>query len=208
MVSAVIYTAGRTGSHLIETNLSSYFKSPMRNWWKCEYEHGIVHAHNPFYIPPNNTFICIISKRKNEFSAILSLILTRTTAEFIEYTSKHIDSINISEDEFTNTYRYYKAYYQLVDTAKYDTMVLYYEDIIDDPKYLFSKFGVDKVMVPIHQKSPYDYYKLIENVNALKILYDEYEKTPLSSEIIQQVKASIEQDLLEIRTKYNGNKPI
>ena len=63
-------------------------------------------------------------------------------------------------------------------------------------------------MVPIHQKSPYDYYKLIENVNALKILYDEYEKTPLSSEIIQQVKASIEKDLLEIRTKYNGNKPI
>ena len=33
-------------------------------------------------------------------------------------------------------------------------------------------------------------------------------KTPLSSEIIQQVKASIEEDLLEIRTKYNGNKPI
>ena len=175
MVSAVIYTAGRTGSHLIETNLSSYFKSPMRNWWKCDYEHGIVHAHNPFYIPPNNTFICIISKRKNEFSAILSLILTRTTAEFIEYTSKHIDSINISEDEFTNTYRYYKAYYQLVDTAKYDTMVLYYEDMIDDPKYLFDQLGIDKEIISLSPKSPYD-YSYITNIGQLRILYDEYEK--------------------------------
>ena len=166
-----------------------------------------MHTHNSSYNPECPS-IAIISKRRNMFNALMSSLVARVSGEFFSYTSKPLPSIAFSDTEFRNLYIFYKAFYEIVNVNYFDRVIdIFYEDMIDETKYLFDQLGIDKEIISLSPKSPYD-YSYITNIGQLRILYDEYEKTPLSSEIIENVKASIEQDLLEIRTKYNGNKPI
>ena len=147
MFSAVIYTPGRTGSKLIERNLIDHFSSLHRSWQnKKLFDSGIVHCHNPLYVPPNKNFICIISTRRNEFDAILSMITTKQTKEFATYTNKTIEPFEVSETEFKSMFYYYTCFYEIINRSFFDSVVeMEYESLISNPKYLFSKLGIDHV---------------------------------------------------------------
>jgi hypothetical protein len=202
MFSAVIYTPGRTGSKLIERNLIDHFSSLHRSWQnKKLFDSGIVHCHNPLYVPPNKNFICIISTRRNEFDAILSMITTKQTKEFATYTNKTIEPFEVSETEFKSMFYYYTCFYEIINRSFFDSVVeMEYESLISNPKYLFSKLGIDQVTnYKKIKKSPYDYHSLITNVNELKKLYLEMKSTPLTQEDINQVKNNIELDLHNLR---------
>ena len=192
----VVFSPGRTGSQLIANNI--------RHHYKC----AVVHTHNPMYNPLCQS-VAIISKRRNMFNALMSAFVSQISGEFFSYTANTIYKVTIPNDAFRNRYIFYKVFYEIVNLNYFDRVIdIFYEDMVNDATYLFSHFGVDKdISMQLSPKSPYD-YSYITNIDQLRILYDEYEKTPLSSEIIENVKWSIEKDLLEIRTKYNGNKPI
>jgi hypothetical protein len=204
MFSAVVYTAGRTGSHLIVNNLTNYFKVPARNYYDNNYINGVVHCHNPLYIPPTDDFTCIVSKRKNKISAIFA----SQTAEFTHYSDKIIEPFKISIDNFKSSYIHYESVYKLIDISYYNNIIeIYYEDLINDPLHLFSKLNINWSIKYLTEKSPYNYYKLIENIDELKFCYDTLELTEISIDDINSVKASIEEDLNDIRLNYNGNRP-
>jgi hypothetical protein len=207
MFSAVVFTPGRSGSHLITKNLSSYFKSPLRMHNDADYTYGIVHSHNPLYKPPTDDFVCIINKRKNEFDAIVSMILTKRTGEFIYYTNKDIDKFSVSATEFQETYTYYKSFYHAINQSYFKQIIeIYYEDLINDKKYLFSTLGINCDTEYMIQKSPYDYYKLVENISELRDLYNQLELTPITLEEIETFKNNIESDLIDIKINHNGNR--
>lgn len=202
MFSAVIYTPGRTGSKLIQRNLIDQFTSLQKTWHdKKPFDSGIVHCHNPLYIPPNKNFTCVISTRRNEFDAMLSMIITKHTKEFANYTNKTVDPFCVSETEFKSMFHYYVCFYELIDRSFFNNIVeIEYESLINDPKYLFSKFDIDKeTQYNKIKKSPYDYYSLITNTDELKKLYIEMKSVPLTSDDINRVKNNIELDLHNLR---------
>lgn len=206
MFSAVIYTAGRTGSQLIFRNLVSRFKTVGRDDFNNDFNYGVVSTHNPLYLPPTDDFICIISKRKNLFNEIISSLTAKRTNEFVQYSNKEINLFSISDIEFKNTFLFHKAYYEIINKNYFKKVLeINYEDLINDPKYLFSLFGLP-YLTEYDLKSPYDYYKLVENMNELKNIYDLLEQTPITQREIDVVKSSITLDLHDIRVNHNGNR--
>lgn len=203
MFSAVIITAGRTGSQLICSNLVDYFNVEYHNDFNTYFKSGIVHTHNPMYMPPNNNFYCIISRRRNKFNAILSGLITKYTGEISNYSSKKINRIKIDVQSFTDAYLHYNVTYKLIEDRIYkhyniiyriidnsifkETIEVYYEDLIEDPMHLFSLFNIDHKIEPFTLQSPYNYYELIENVDELNILYYQFEEQPLTVEQINRV---------------------
>jgi hypothetical protein len=208
MFSAVVFTAGRTGSHLIANNLSSYFKSPLRSHNKIDYEFGVIHSHNPLYKPPNDNFVCIINKRRDEFTGMVSMLLTKRTGEFTKYSNKNIDSFNVSLHEFYAIYLYNKAFYKIIDQTNFkETIEICLEDMILDPYYLFNQFGIEqKTNYSLSPQSPYDLTKIITNLDELYQSYTELEKTPVTDKDIEQVRNSINTELHDIRVNHNGNR--
>jgi hypothetical protein len=197
MFSAVIYTTGRTGSQLIGHNLSSYFQSSYYDGRSFNADHGVVHCHNPLWIPPNDNFICIISKRKNLFNAILSSLFGNISKEYVAYTNKNFEPLTISEFDFIRCYWFMKTFYKAIDTSYYKQIVeIYYEDIIDNPKHLFSCFNIDRnTEYNLSKKSPYCYSELILNFNELQSLFNDLEKLPVTTQLIDSLKKTIETDL-------------
>ena len=202
MFSAVVFTAGRSGSHLVIDNLSTYFKTPKRHWWDNSFKYGVVHSHNPLYRPPNDNFICIINTRKDEFAAMISMLITVRTNEFMHYSNKSIDPFEISKDEFIGMYNYFKCFYKSICLTGFKKVIeIEYEPLIADPKYLFSKFDLDQQTVYNLKKSPYDYRELITNLDDIKKLYLELLSTNISEDQLRDFKDNIVTDLTNIRNK-------
>lgn len=206
MFSAVVYTTGRTGSNLITRNLATYFKVPHYNDndISTDVDHGVVHCHNPLWFPSNNNFVCILSKRRNLFDAIMSILLGKTSNEFSTYTNKLIVPTTVSQLDFTNCYWFMKSFYASIDTSSFKQVLdIYYEDLIDNPSYLFSLLNIDsKTSYNLSEKSPYRYKDLILNVDLLRILFADLEKLTLTDDLIASFKNSIKMDL------ENSNKII
>jgi hypothetical protein len=99
-----VYTAGRTGSHLIIRNLCKFYRTIQRSDQDTNISNGIVHTHNPLYIPQSDNFIAIISRRRNLFESVLSTELAKTTNEFIQYTNKKIVPFSIDVNKFKDCY--------------------------------------------------------------------------------------------------------
>lgn len=199
MFSAVIFTPGRTGSHIIIENLSKKFCSS-----------NLIHMHNPLHEPINNNFIGILSRRHNIFEALLSTAVASVTNEFKFYSNKKIDPFVFPINKFKNHYLFHKAFYELVNKSYFkETVDIYYEDMLTDPKYLFKLFGIDQSLLDTDlKKSPYNYYELILNVNELNDLYNELTQTGISDSEIEIVRSTVENDLKVINTVYNGNRQI
>jgi len=164
MTSLVVITAGRTGSLLIVDNLRRHFKD-------------VYHTHDPLYIPANHDSICVISKRKNDFLAMISMQIGVKTNEYLTYTNKDVEPFIIEVKDFTNFYLHYNAIYTQIKTEYYKKIIeIYYEDLLDDPQHLFSLFGIDALTdYKLTLKCPYNYEKLVLNLKELKGLYDSYE---------------------------------
>lgn len=175
MYKAVILTPGRTGSHLILKNLTQYFREDWE-YEKVKGGRGIVHTHNPDFVPPVNDFIGILSRRRDQFSAILSSILARKTGEHGYYTGKTVEPFSIGRGNFLNEYHFHKTFFSRVHCHRYSKIVdVYYEDMLADRYYLFGQLGIRASCIYPGEKSPYRYDDLVTNVNELRDYYNELE---------------------------------
>lgn len=157
----VIMTPGRTGSTLIVGNLNRYFG--------CD----ALQMHHNSYVPPDNTYTCILSRRKNIFDAVISQMVVEHTQETTVYSGTKNTPLYISDRDFIIFYDTYNNFYNGIDLSKYHCVVdVYYEDLISDPYYLFSKFNIsEETRYDLCQKSPYNKEQLIVNYKELQELY-------------------------------------
>ena len=199
----MVFTAGRTGSQLICQNLLRYFNAPLHNDFDDNFISGVVHTHNPMYMPPTNDFYCIISRRRNKFNAILSMLIAEKTGEYSEYSNKKINPMSIDTQKFKELWVHYTIIYKIIDDRIYrhynlifrvvdhsvfkEPIEIYYEDLIEDPTHLFSLFNVNHKIELLTPKSPGDYYNLIDNIDELENLYHQLEQTPLTLDRIDRV---------------------
>jgi hypothetical protein len=197
MFRAVVYTTGRTGSQLICMNLASYFQVPFHSNQRSDITSGVVHAHNPLWVPSSDNFICVLSKRRNVFNSIISTLVGSISEEWTIYSDKSMNPVVIDELDFTHCYWFMRAYYNAIDTSQFKkTIEIYQEDMLADPKYLFSLFDIDyDTQYELTKKSPYKYSDIVLNFSELKIVFDKLEKLPLTDELINNLKKSIKIDL-------------
>lgn len=196
----VVFTPGRTGSHLIMGNLRQHYTQRV----------NIIHTHNPLFKASDEYFIGILSKRRNLFDALLSSFVGMKTNEFSSYTDKKIDTFFVPPTRFEDTWNYYKVFYDLIDRTQFlDTIEIYYEDMLADSIYLSSKLGVDgHINLKASDKSPRKSQDYILNIDELKELYLQLENTGVAEETVSIIKNTIIDDLNDIAKSHNGNRVV
>jgi hypothetical protein len=131
--------------------------------------------------------------------------LTKLTGEFVEYRNKQLKPYAINIKDFKNCYFFQKAFYRLIDHSIYKKVIdIYYEDLISDPECLLSEFNIK--IDASKGKSPYNYYDLVTNIDDLREVFNQLEKTPISEEEIMQFKSTVTEDLEDIRINHGGNR--
>ena len=197
--SVVVFTAGRTGSHLIKHNLSKYFDSDQ-----------VIQTHNPLLELPASTTIPVISRRRNMFDAIISMIVASRIDKF--HWTQHdatinIDPFDIDVLDFENSFVFQTAFYRAIDARKFTNSIeIFYEDMVDDLTYLFSKFGQNHTIENLLSKSPYDSNSLITNIDQLQNLYNQLNAIGISDDVYENFITSINNDLVDIKENHNGNR--
>jgi len=202
MSPIVVYTTGRTGSSLICRNLSQYFKIPM-SYEQYQLHTDIVHCHNPLWTPSDNNSICVLSKRRDTFSLIMSTLVGKQSNEFVDYSGKHIPMFAVSESEFTGCFWFVRCFYHAINTNNFSKIIeIYYEDLMSDPKHLFSQFDINMCTdYYLSEKAPYRYQQLVSNWSELQMLYHELNQQPVTDELIESLKKSVRCDLNQIYNK-------
>ena len=199
MFSAVVFGAGRTGSHLIKRNLADYFKS-----------NHVIQTHNPLLQLPTAHTVPVISRRASMFDAIISMFVASKLDKF-HWTSANlninIESFEITSTEFTNMFVFQTAFYQAIDSRKFTNSIeIVYEELLADPKYLFSKFGHDHDIKNLLTKSPYDANSSIANIDQLKDLYSDLSATGITAQDYDFFIQNVENDLKNIKENHKGNQ--
>jgi len=199
MFSAVVFGAGRTGSHLIKHNLADYFKS-----------NHVIQTHNPLLVLPAENTIPIISRRASMFDAIISMFVASKLDKF-HWTSANpninIESFEINSTEFTNMFVFQTAFYQAIESRKFTNSIeIVYEELLADPKYLFSKFGHDCDIKNLLVKSPYDANLFIANIEQLKDLYSDLSAIGITAQDYKFFIQNVENDLKNIKENHRGNQ--
>jgi hypothetical protein len=163
--AAVILSPGRTGSSLIRQNLLTCFKS-------------VEHTHQATYKPQNKNTIGVISYRRDDFAAIMSMFLGAKNNEHTKYSNQYIEPFAVDLGSFEKYYVGYHMFYKFIKTEYYaKTIAVYYDDMIQDPKYLFSLFGIDATTdYTVTEKSPRKAIDFIINFIELKELHSFLEK--------------------------------
>jgi hypothetical protein len=197
--SAVVFTAGRTGSHLIRNNLSKYFNSDQ-----------VIQTHNPLLELPTANAIPVISRRRNTFDAIISMIVASRIDKF--HWTRHdatinIDPFNVNVVDFEHSFVFQTAFYRAISARNFTNSVeIFYEDILDDPTHLFSKFGINHPIENLLIKSPYDSDSLITNIDQLQEVYTQLSATGISDSVYEYFITGIEDDLADIHDNHDGNR--
>jgi hypothetical protein len=197
--SAVVFTAGRTGSHLIKQNLSKYFNSDQ-----------VMQTHNPLLELPTANTIPVISRRRNMFDAIISMIVASRIDKF--HWTQHdatinIDPFDIDPVDFEHLFVFQTAFYRAIDERKFTNSVeIFYEDMLDDSSHLFSKFGHTHTIENLLTKSPYDSNSLIINIDQLQDLYNQLNATGIGNDVYESFITNIKDDLVDIKENHNGNR--
>jgi hypothetical protein len=199
MFSAVVFGAGRTGSHLIKRNLADYFKST-----------HVIQTHNPLLELPTAHTIPVISRRASMFDAIISMFVASKLDKF-HWTSANpninIESFEINSTEFTNMFVFQTAFYQAIESRKFTNSIeIVYEELLADPKYLFSKFGHDCDIKNLLVKSPYDANLSIANIEQLKDLYSDLSANGITAQDYEFFIQNVENDLKNIKENHQGNQ--
>lgn len=209
MEPVVVFTTGRTGSTLICQNLSGHFGEPMTQ--ERDQSHSrIVHSHDPLWTAPSHDYICVLSKRRDVFAQIISMIISKRTNEFSDYTKKSIEPFEVDETELESSYWFIKCFYQTVDVFQFKkTIEIYYEDLVSDPDYLFRKFDISKLTnYGVTKKSPYWSHDMILNMRELKTLFTQLEQQSLTDELLNGFKESIKTDLEQVyKTHHKKSLP-
>jgi hypothetical protein len=197
--SAVIFTAGRSGSHLIRQNLSKYFRSDQ-----------VIQTHNPLLKLPTANTIPVISRRKNIFDAIISMTVASRIDKF-HWTHQdatiNIDPFSIDPEDFKNSFVFHTAFYRAIDARKFTNSIeIFYEDMLNDLTHLFSKFECSQTMENLLIKSPYEPNSLVINTDQLKNLYNQLDTAGISDDVYEYFITNINHDLVDIKENHNGNR--
>ena len=197
--SAVIFTAGRTGSHLISKNLSKYFNSGQ-----------IIQTHNPLLELPTSIAIPIMSRRRNIFDAIISMIVASKIDKFhwTQHEAKiNIDPFSIDVVDFEHSFVFHTAFYRAIAARKFTNSIeIFYEDMLNDSTHLFSKFEYIRPMENLFIKSPYEPNSLVINIDQLKNLYNQLNAAGISDGVYEHFIKNIKNELIDIKENHNGNR--
>ena len=182
----IIYTPGRTGSHIILEALAGENKEVggllnAEPYWHT-FSRGsfnltnnvVIHTHSLDVIKELNlnpaSLTLILSRRKDVFTQTMSHLVANITNEWSgkEYSNKSITPQIISKNVFLNIAREFNEWPKNISITDYKKVVsIYYEDIIEygiqhiakalDIEYIESSIG------KIQRKSPYNYKDCILN---------------------------------------------
>ena len=175
---------------LIKGNLASHFECP------------VDHSHDPL-VEANTDQLVVISKRFNDFNTIVSTIIGYRSNEFVTYTMKEIKPFVVSKKELESTFWYVRCHQAVTQKRFPSSVIVYFEPLIDNPKYLFSLFGVDtQTSFSFPKKSPYSAQQLIINYEELKPWFDQLCTQSVTETLLTNFIQSIQIDLSNInRTK-------
>lgn len=199
-MNIIVYSPGRTGSTLITQNLATKFKLQIygaelnRNYSNLP-NNTIISTHNPLFSIKENIEknTAVISYRSNLFNTIISKLISDYTKEYNSYTNKEV-SVSITEEQFCNMYYFCKCFYKLIDLTKFSTVIyVEFEELIKNPFYLFSKFGIEGIITYGTQKSPHK-HSSISNIDYCKILFNQLEQKTDLTNVTAIVKSNLEQD--------------
>jgi hypothetical protein len=191
MFSAVVLTPGRTGSQLILKNLSHHFKKNAR----------IIHSHDPLIIPVTAESWVFVSHRRDIFSSIISTLVGTRTNEFTQYQGKYNKRFTVEQIEFTNAYQHHQIFYKVINKNNFAQCIdVYYEELIADPYYLFSKLDIKKpINLTLQDKSPYNNKELIINIDQCYNWFEQLNSQEITQSEIEFYQNSIQQHLDGIR---------
>lgn len=185
---AVVFTPGRTGSQLIVNNIRNHFNIP------------VIHTHNPLLEIVEGDAIAFVSYRHNVFESIASILLGKRTNEYTSYTTKSVEKFTVSRAEFEDCFWFYKCFYQSINQDKFEKVIdVWFEDLINDPKYLFNLLGIDHATDYNFPKSPRNYYELISNIDQCLTWYNELKDLTVSNTMLELFKKTIVNDLNSIQ---------
>jgi hypothetical protein len=197
--SAVIFTAGRTGSHLIKRNLSKYFNSDQ-----------VIQTHDPLLELPTVNTIPIISRRRNIFDAIISMIVASRIDKFHwthNESTINIDPFSIDVMDFSHSFVFHTAFYRAINERKFTNSIeIVYEDMLNDSTHLFSKFKCIRPIENLLIKSPYESNSLVTNIDQLKDLYNQLDANGISDDIYKNFITNVSDDLVDIKENHSGNR--
>lgn len=192
----VIYSPGRTGSHIILEALAGppnkkgglcntipYWHPRDSGSFNCN-SHHVIHTHNLNVITELNldptTVTLILSRRRDIFSQTISWFVAEIAKEWNgkDYTNKTLVPVNIDAIKFVNLFERYKSWPDQLSVDQFKKVVtIYYEDIIEHglDHIVTSLELVDINTQPgvINQKSPYHYTQCILNWQELKKIADD-----------------------------------
>lgn len=192
-VSFVVFSAGRTGGHLITKNLTKQLSA------------DVFHTHNPLLTLPNINTVPVISRR-NIFDAIISMFVATEVKQFHwvdTNTVGNIDPFYIDPIEFSNMFSFQTSFYKVIEQRQFKNSVdVYYEDIIADRTYLSSRLGYNFLTEDLLSKSPYDAKSCVTNINELTDLYSSLCDKGISDVELDMFINSVELDL-EMLSKKN-----
>ncbi len=153
----VVFSPCRTGSTIIINNLLT------------DRTNTVIHMHNPEWTPYREDFVCILSKRQDQFAAALSHAVMDSTGEVHNY-SNTVDPFQISPARFRKLYMSHKQFYKKILLNCYPQIVeIWYDQLVSNPHYLFKQLGeFRRTDYSSITKSPYDYTKLVTNYAHLQ----------------------------------------
>lgn len=193
----VIFTPGRTGSHIILEALSGIVNNPgglcnAQCYWypnnSRPYEsyhkdqNIVIHTHDlhlalkNLEIDPQHT-VLILSDRKDKFAQTMSLLVAEITNEWNgkDYTDKPADPISVSEKKFLSILRSFCSW----PGGNFDNfekvVTIYYEDILDfGLVHVANTLGIvydENLVGNINRPCPHNYKNWISNWQELLNLY-------------------------------------
>jgi hypothetical protein len=185
---AVVFTPGRTGSQLIVNNIQTCFNI------------SVTHTHNPLLEVVNNDTIAFVSRRRNVFESVASTLLGKRSNEYTSYTTKSVEKFIVGRTEFEDCFWFHKCFYQLINRSKFEKVVdVWFEDLINDPKYLFNLLDMDRLTDYNFPKSPRNYYELISNIDQCQMWYDDLKDLTASDTLLELFRKTIINDLNSIQ---------
>jgi len=189
----VIFSPGRTGSHIILEAISGIANFPgglcnATCYWSSNNftpydsystsENIAIHTHNlqktinDLHLDPKDITL-ILSYRKNLFAQTMSRIVAELSNEWNgkDYSDKKIEPVYISKNEFKSKLMDLRRS-TITNLTEYKKVVtMFYEDlIISGPKYIASMLDIkynETQVGKIYRKSPYSYKDCILNWQEL-----------------------------------------
>jgi hypothetical protein len=168
--SFIIYGPPRTGATLVRYNIEKFLKffsgAP-------KHTHNVIQTHDPKFRAPHEDCTCLITHRHNVFDSICSQLVAQKTNEYTEYSDKSIEPFTVDVADFIKFHNSFETFYDQIDRTQYKKIIdIWYEDLVNDPYYLFEQFNiVEKTNYNEGEgstKSPYNYYNLIINIDELR----------------------------------------